>query len=132
MSDFVLTPRDFDAWLRGYQAAWEKRDPPAAAELFSPDAEYYWTPFDTPQRGRAEIAAAWDKAVSQQRDVSFRYEVLAVNGAVGIAHWHTKLTAVPANVPVELDGVLVATFAPTRHCRVFREWWHTPAPASGA
>jgi ketosteroid isomerase-like protein len=130
MSDFVLTPRDFDAWLRGYQSAWEQRDAQAAAELFTPDAEYYWTPFDTPQRGRAEIAAVWDKAVSGQRDVSFRYDVLAVNGAAGIAHWHTNLTAVPDNVPVELDGVLVATFTTTRLCRVFREWWHTPAAKS--
>ena len=131
MSDFVLTPREFDAWLRGYQTAWETRDPQAAAELFTADSEYYWTPFDAPQRGRAEIAAVWDKAVSQQRDVHFRYEILGVNGAVGIAHWHTNLTAVPANAPVELDGVLVATFTTTKHCRVFREWWHTPAPQAG-
>ncbi len=127
-----MTHDDFERWLRAYGQAWEGRDPGAAALLFTDDAEYYWTPLDPPQRGPAGIAAAWQAAVSQQRDVSFRYEVLAVNGAVGIAHWHTKLTAVPANVPVELDGVLGATFAPTRHCRVFREWWHTPAPASGA
>jgi uncharacterized protein (TIGR02246 family) len=132
MSDFVLTPRDFEAWLRGYETAWEKRDPQAAAELFTADAEYHWTPFDTPQRGRAEIAAVWDKAVSQQRDIDFRYEILAVNGANGIARWHTKLTAVPANTPVELDGILVATFGSSRQCQVFREWWHTPAAeASG-
>ena len=132
MSDFVLTPRDFEAWLRGYETAWEKRDAQAAAELFTADAEYYWTPFDTPQRGRAEIAAVWDKAVSQQRDIDFRYEILAVNGANGIARWHTKLTAVPANTPVELDGILVATFGTNRQCQVFREWWHTPAAeASG-
>jgi ketosteroid isomerase-like protein len=127
MSDRPLTPREFDAWLRGYQNAWEQRNAQAAADLFTTDAAYYWTPFDAPQRGRTEIAAAWDKAVSGQRDVHFSYEILAVNGAVGIAHWHTKLMAVPANTPFELDGVLVATLTDTQHCREFREWWHTPS-----
>ena len=65
--------------------------------------------------------------MSGQRDVHFSYEVLAVNGAVGIARWHTKLTTVPANTPFELDGVLVATLTDTQHCREFREWWHTPS-----
>ena len=40
MSDRPLTPREFDAWLRGYQSAWEKRDAQAAAALFTTDAAY--------------------------------------------------------------------------------------------
>jgi ketosteroid isomerase-like protein len=126
MGTEVLTPREFDAWLRGYKSAWEQRDPQAAAALFTDDAEYYWTPFDPPHRGKDGIAAVWLGAVSQQKDIDFTYDVLAVNGAVGIAHWHTKLTAVPDNAPVELDGIIVATFAPSKHCREFREWWHMP------
>ena len=52
---YALTVADFEAWLRGYKKAWEGRDAEAAAALFTPDAEYYWTPFDPPQRGRAAI-----------------------------------------------------------------------------
>ena len=126
MSTDVLTPREFDAWLRGYKSAWENRDPQAAAALFTDDAEYYWTPFDPPHRGKEGIAAVWKGAVSQQKDINFTYDVLAVNGALGIARWHTKLTAVPDNTPVEFDGIIVATFAPSKHCREFREWWHMP------
>ena len=57
MGTEVLTPREFDAWLRGYKSAWEQRDPQAAAALFTDDAEYYWTPFDPPHRGKDGIAA---------------------------------------------------------------------------
>lgn len=115
----------FDAWLRSYGAAWEGRDARAAAALFTPDAEYFWTPFDPPQSGQGAIAAAWEGAVSQQKDIHFTYSVLAVSGATGIARWHTNLTAVPSGEPVQIDGILVAEFADSSRCRLFREWWHS-------
>jgi uncharacterized protein (TIGR02246 family) len=121
---YVLTAADFDAWLGGYKAAWETRDPAAAAALFTPDAEYYWTPFDAPQKGRDAIAAAWDGAVQGQKDVSVSYTVLATAGVRGIAHWHTRLTSVPAGEAVELDGIAIVEFASLGQCRTFREWWH--------
>jgi ketosteroid isomerase-like protein len=120
----ILSPRDFEAWLRAYKVAWESRDATAAAALFSPDAEYYWTPFDPPQRGTAGIAKAWEGAVAQQKDVAFTYSVLSVDDSRGIAHWHTRLTSVPGNEAVELDGILTAEFASPQKCRTFREWWH--------
>lgn len=119
-----LTVAEFSAWLGRYKSAWETRDPAAAAALFTADAEYHWTPYDPPQRGRDEIAAAWDGAVRGQKDVAFSFEVLAVEGDRGIAHWHTRLTSVPDGEPVELDGIFVTTFAGTGQCRNFREWWH--------
>lgn len=121
----MLTRETFEAWLQAYRAAWENRDAQAAAELFSREnAEYYWTPFDPPQRGRNEIAAVWEAAVSHQRDIHMTFEVLAVEGNRGVAHWHTNFTTVPSNEPVQLDGILIAEFDAPRHCRVFREWWH--------
>lgn len=116
---------DFERWLRAYGQAWEGRDPAAAALLFTDDAEYYWTPLDPPQRGPAGIAAAWQAAVSQQRDVKFRYEVLAVNGATGIARWRADFTRLPAQSKVCIEGVLTAEVADGARCRVFREWWHS-------
>jgi uncharacterized protein (TIGR02246 family) len=121
---FALTVDDFEAWLRGYKAAWEARDAAAAAALFAPDAEYYWTPFDPPHKGRAEIAAVWEGALAKQKDVRFEYVVVAVAGARGIAHWHTRLMSVPEGDKVELDGIVIAEFSGPGQCRTFREWWH--------
>jgi uncharacterized protein (TIGR02246 family) len=127
---YALSVRDFETWLRGYKSAWERRDAAAAAALFTPDAEYYWTPFDAPQKGRAEIAAAWQGAVDGQKDITFEFKVAAVAGSSGIAHWHTRLTSVPAGEAVELDGIALVDFAGAGQCRVFREWWHVRSGAS--
>lgn len=123
-----ITKQTFETWLRNYRAAWEGRDPRAAAELFTESAEYYWTPFVPPQRGRGEIAAAWGGAVEHQKDVQFAFEVLSFAGASGVAHWHASLTRVPSNERVEYDGILLAEFAQPAQCRLFREWWHEGKP----
>lgn len=119
-----LSYPDFDGWLRRYGAAWETRDPEAAAALFSADARYHWTPFQEPKRGPEEIAAAWREATDRQRNVRFSHEILAVAGATGLARWHTRLERSTGR-RVELDGVLLAEFGDDGLCRLFREWWHS-------
>lgn len=119
------TTAGFESWLLRYGAAWEARDSKAAVDLFSPDAEYYWTPFDPPQRGREQIGAAWEGAVTQQRDIHFEFEILAVTSTRNIAGWRTKLTSMPTGEKVRLDGILIAEFDDGGLCRVFREWWHS-------
>jgi ketosteroid isomerase-like protein len=125
MSKYAVSHRDFDGWLGAYRNAWEGRDAPAATRLFTADAEYHWTPLDPPQRGQAEIAAAWQAAVSQQRNVKFTFEILAVTGATGIARWRADFVRVLADARVRIEGVLTAEFAEAGKCRVFREWWHS-------
>ncbi len=121
----TLVRERFQEWLRDYGNAWERRDPEAAAALFSDDALYYWTPFDEPKKGREGIATAWREATSRQRNVRFSYDVLAVIGETGIARWQASLERRWTGRPVELDGILVAEFDSEARCRVFREWWHS-------
>lgn len=46
-----MTEPELATWLSRYGAAWEARDPEAAAALFTEDAEYFWTPFGDPNPG---------------------------------------------------------------------------------
>ncbi|HEX9707324.1 MAG TPA: nuclear transport factor 2 family protein [Steroidobacteraceae bacterium] len=125
MNSFAITIEQFTLWLRAYQAAWEGRDAAAAGRLFTDDARYFWTPLVPPQNGPAEIAAAWDAAVSSQRDVRFAFDVFAVSGPTGFATWRADFVRQPDQFRVRIEGVLSAEFAPAGQCRVFREWWHS-------
>lgn len=120
-----LARADFGDWLTRYGAAWESRDPNAAAGLFAADAEYYWTPLGDPKRGPGEIAAAWAEATSRQRSVRFSFQILAISESTGIAKWHTQLVRAATGREIEIDGVLTAEFDGSGRCRVFREWWHS-------
>jgi hypothetical protein len=120
-----LSEKGFERWLTSYGRAWESQNARAFADLFSDSALYYWTPFQEPQKGRAEIAAAFTKAVGRQRDVDFGARVLYVNEQLGAAHWSCAFTRVNTGRRVHIDGVLGAQFDPSGSCVSFREWWHS-------
>ena len=114
----------FAAWLDGYKAAWENRDPQRAADLFSDDATYRETPVDERVTGKAAIAADWAKAVAGQSDVNFIYDVIACEGDEGVCRWHVAFNGVPGGERIDLDGIFRCRFASEDKVDRFEEWWH--------
>ncbi|HEY8521117.1 MAG TPA: nuclear transport factor 2 family protein [Gammaproteobacteria bacterium] len=120
----TLTAADVTRWLARYEAAWEGRDPDAAAALFTPDALYHETPYAEPFRGPDGVRDYWARVTADQRDVDFSFEVVAVAGRTGVARWHAAFELASSGAPVELDGVFLLEFASNDRVRVLREWWH--------
>ena len=121
-----MTQHEFDSWLKRYGAAWEAKDADAFTALFADDVRYYWTPFEEPKKGRDGVAAAFMSAVVNQRDIHFRYEILAVDEVRCVARWWCSFTRPATGHPVRLDGILmVKQAAADGRCEVFREWWHS-------
>ena len=115
----------YDNWLKSYGKSWEKGDPNATKELFTSDAQYYETPFDPLIIGFAAIYKYWnDNAVVSQKDVSFFYNLLAVDENVGLAQWPALFTRLPSGKKVTLDGIFKVEFSEDGKCKIFREWWH--------
>ncbi len=80
-----------EAWLVRYGAAWERRDPDAAAAIFTEDASYRRTPFVEPFVGREAIREYWGRAVSNVEEVRFRFGTPVVEGDRVAAEWWTTL-----------------------------------------
>ena len=116
---------EFDRWLRAYGAAWEAKDTEAFVALFTDDVRYYWTPFGEPKKGRDGVAAAFSSAVANQRDIHFRYEILAVDEARCVARWWCALVRPATGQTVRLDGIMMVKPAADGLCEAFREWWHS-------
>lgn len=114
----------FSQWLENYRLAWEKRDPQAAVELFSQQATYQETPYDIPMEGEAEIYEYWAEVPRSQEDIHFSWQILAIAGSTGIAHWQAEFRRLPDGPRISLDGVLLAIFDEHGLCTTFREWWH--------
>lgn len=120
----ALTATRLETWLASYGKAWETRDADAAARIFTPDATYHEMPFDAPKAGRAGIREYWAGVTTDQRDVEFESNVIAVNGSTGVAHWHAKFKLASNGATVELDGVFVLEIDASGLCSSLREWWH--------
>lgn len=121
----MITHQQFEDWLADYGRAWEASDAARYASLFTPDAEYWWTPFGPPKVGRESIVRAIEEAVARQQDQTFRYRILSIDGRRGIAHWTCDLTRLTTGKAYTIDGILMCEFADDGLCRVFREWWHS-------
>ena len=120
-----MDEKGFAEWLDRYGRAWEACDLDALGTMFSDDSRYEWTPFDAPLEGIGAIRSAWDRAISNQRDVLFSGRSLGIEGDKGMAHWTARFIRPDTGQEVRLDGVLMAEFGPDGRCRRFREWWHS-------
>ncbi|MDX2273983.1 MAG: nuclear transport factor 2 family protein [Hyphomonadaceae bacterium] len=125
-ADTGLTRAGFAAWLDKYGAAWSAKDAAAAGALFTADASYHEMPFDAPMQGRAAIEAYWTRVTAPQSDIRFSYEIIAVEGDQGAAHWRALFNA--GGAAVELNGMFAIAFAEDGvTARSLREWWHVKA-----
>jgi uncharacterized protein (TIGR02246 family) len=110
----------FRTWLDAYFAAWVSNDAAEVAALFTEDAVYAVGPFAEPWAGRDAIVARWTSG--PQDEVRADHEVLGVRGDVGVAHWNVRSTDPSSGRRMEMDGILLVTFAPDGRCRDHREW----------
>jgi hypothetical protein len=127
-----LTREQLDGWLAAYGKAWEMRDADLAVTLFSADATYQDVPFDPPHVGHEGIHKYWAGVTKDQRNVKFGYELIAVSGSTGIAHWTAEFDVEPTKAHLSLNGVFVLEFGADGKCRSLREWWHLKAADAGA
>ena len=111
----------FEDWLRRYFEAWVSNDPSDVAPLFAEDALYWVGPFREPWVGREQIVARW--TVGTQEDVRTAFDVVAVEGDTGVAHWNVSSRTGDDRGRKEWDGVLVIEFGPNGRCREHREWF---------
>lgn len=90
-----ITTATITAWVEQYLLAWRTNEATDIAALFSDDAEYHETPYDTDWIGRDEIVEGWQSRWDwQQGGWTFEWNILSVDGlavvVTGVGHY-TKL-----------------------------------------
>jgi ketosteroid isomerase-like protein len=113
----------FRRWFDALGKAWTNQDPKAAADICTNDVVYYETPFGDPLRSKTEVEQVWKDVPRSQKDIDFNYEVLTINGDLGIAHWRASFTRIPSGIKVTLDGIFTVKLNKNGLCKEFRQWW---------
>jgi hypothetical protein len=112
---------DVARWLEGYRLAWVRRDPDAAAALFTPDAVYQEQSFQPAYIGRDAIRGYWATVTATQSDVELRYGTPVSVGHRTAVEWWANLRNEGADIT--LAGEFMLTFAPRGLCSSLREYW---------
>lgn len=126
----MVTVESFTEWMDYLGRAWVEANPQNAGRLFTDDARYREDRFAAPMVGREAIIAYWEDVPRTQKDIEFGYRIIGVTPESGIAHWWASFTRIPTDVPVKLDGILIAYFDDSHHCHTFEEWWQIHEPES--
>jgi hypothetical protein len=108
-------------WLEGYRLAWVRRDPDAAAALFTSDAVYQEQAFQPAYIGRDAIRRYWATVTATQSDVELRDGTPVVAGRKAAVEWWANLRNDGADVT--LAGEFMLTFARRALCSSLREYW---------
>ena len=96
-----------------------------------PMPNYYETPFSEPMIGKDAIYDYWDNGARTLKDKESGYEVLAIQGNLGIARWQARFTHINSGKRIALDCIFLIEFDENLKCRLFREWWHSQVIEAG-
>jgi ketosteroid isomerase-like protein len=114
-----MKKEDISKWVGGYLKAWNSNDPEDIRSLFAQDAVYYTGPFDTPWEGRESILKNWLAKKDEPGSFTFRYEVLAVSGSLGVVRgWTTYLEN-----DADYSNIWTIRLDADGRCEEFTEWW---------
>jgi hypothetical protein len=114
----------FKSWLDAYGQAWEKRNPEAAAALYTENGTYQVTPFLDPIHGRKAIFEYWSEVARTEENIRFGYEILVANRELNIARWSASFVIVPPGLQTQLDGIFLISLDAEGRCKSLQEWWH--------
>ena len=110
------------AWIEAYEHAWRTAGTASLKDLFSEDASYRMSPYESPALGLAEIGELWERERSgPDEEFELDREVVAVDGDTAVV----RLEAQYANGERYRD-LWVIRFAADGRCRAFEEWPYWP------
>ena len=113
----------FDKLVERFGKAWENGHPDEISEIFTDDATFLPSPFDTPLKGKAAIAEYWKDTPSEQAEVSFRYGEIYAVGPWFAAEYKCTFRRRRTGHKVDVRG---AIFCETAEGAVseMRMYWH--------
>lgn len=109
---------DVEKWLESYVKAWKSNNPQEIGDLFTEDALDSTGPFDEPWMGRQAIIDGWVSLGDQPDAWSFDYEVVAVDGDLGVMTGTTVYKSAGT-----FSNVWLIRLANDGRCKEFREWF---------
>ena len=113
---------DFEIWSKKHFKAWSERNPQEAALLFSKDCEYYESVFEEPCKTWDDILRLWLVIPENQKDITYKFEIIAVKDNVGIVNWKMRRTLLPSLERQLIDGVYQISLNKEGLCSYFKQW----------
>lgn len=112
----------FNRWANKFLEAWADLNPKKALAMFSKDVKYFESPFSKPCKSWKDVEGLWQVVPHNQKDITCEYNILMVDGDLGLIHWRLSRIIVPEGKLQEFDGVFLVRLNNKGLCTMFKQW----------
>jgi len=113
---------NYKSWLEKLGRYWVDLNPKNASELFSKDVIYYESALKEPLADWNAVSDLWKIIPSNQKNVSFDFEIISITQNLCVANWQVKRTMLPQNVKQNINGIFVFKLNEDGLCYYFKQW----------
>jgi len=115
----------YENWTKEFMDSWKKLDWQRTLKTLSEDVEYYENPIDKPCANFEEVTNLWSVVADNQKDIDYKFEVVAFNEETCIINWKMTRTMTNGNIKQEIDGIFQVSLNDEGKCTYFKQWRFT-------
>ena len=115
----------YDIWIKEFMDSWKDLDWKRTLETLDKNVEYYENPIDKPCNSFQEVTNLWNIVADNQRDIDYKYKILAYNEETCIVNWQMTRLMTNTNTKQQIDGIFQISINDEGKCTYFKQWRFT-------
>lgn len=115
----------YDKWMREFMDSWKNLDYKRTLETLDKEVKYYENPIDEACKSFEEVIDLWNVVADNQKDIEYKYEIVAYNDTTCIINWQMTRTMTMNNTRQEIDGIFQISLNQEGKCTYFKQWRFT-------
>ena len=117
--------KKYDKWTKEFMESWKELDWERTLKTLDIDVKYYENPIDFPCASFDEVVNLWNVVADNQKDIEYKYEIVAYNENTCIINWQMTRVMTKNNVKQEIDGIFQVSVNEEGKCTFFKQWRFT-------
>ncbi len=115
----------YNDWTKEFMDSWKKLDWERTLNTLDKNVEYYENPIDNPCASFGDVINLWNVVADNQKDIDYKYEIVAYNDDTCIINWQMTRTMTANNMKQEIDGIFQISLNEDGKCTYFKQWRFT-------
>ncbi len=117
--------KDYKSFIKKFMDSWKKLEGVKTCELFASKLKYYENPIDGPYTDLEEVKKLWEIVPKNQKDITYKANILFENENSCIFHFVMKRTMVSNGKVQNIDGVCEIKLNNKGLLIYFKQWRFT-------
>lgn len=116
---------NYDIWTKEFMESWKQLDWERTLKTLDKNVKYYENPIDDSCKDFNEVINLWNVVADNQRDIDYKYQIVAYNEETCIINWQMTRVMNKNNTRQEIDGIFQISLNDEGKCTYFKQWRFT-------